>query len=334
MVTAPLSRSLGPIAAPSLTILSAEGEPIARRGAIIGEPVDVDAAAAPCRPGLHRDRGPALLPPYRHRSLGHRPGRRGATSRAGGVREGGSTITQQLAKTSFLSPDRTCTPQGAGGADRALAGGLADQGRDPQPLPLQRLFRRQCLRPARRRPPLFQRRARGADPRPGGDAGRRGQRAEPARPDPQSRRRPRAAPGWCCARWSRAATSPSAQARRRAPGPRPPRPARQTSRPAPISPTGCCPRRATWRDEGYGQRRVRTTLEGDLQRARGARRPPRRPRPRPGGAGRDAARRPGRRDGRRHAIMREARSTAPPRPAASRARRSSCSSISPPSAPA
>ncbi|HYN46320.1 MAG TPA: penicillin-binding protein, partial [Allosphingosinicella sp.] len=41
MITAPLSRSLGPIAAPSLTILSAEGEPIARRGSIIGEPVDV-----------------------------------------------------------------------------------------------------------------------------------------------------------------------------------------------------------------------------------------------------------------------------------------------------
>ena len=41
MITAPLSQSLGPIAAPSLTILSAEGEPIARRGSIIGEPVDV-----------------------------------------------------------------------------------------------------------------------------------------------------------------------------------------------------------------------------------------------------------------------------------------------------
>ncbi len=79
-------------------------------------------------------------------------------------------------------------PQGAGGADRALAGGAADQGGDPQPLSLQRLFRRQCLRPARRRPPLFQRRARGADPLPGGDAGRRRQRAEPARADPQPRR--------------------------------------------------------------------------------------------------------------------------------------------------
>src|SRR4028119_1859995 len=36
--TAPLSNSLEPINAPSLTILSAEGEPIARRGAAIGAP--------------------------------------------------------------------------------------------------------------------------------------------------------------------------------------------------------------------------------------------------------------------------------------------------------
>src|SRR3712207_28286 len=40
--TAPLSQSLEPINAPSLTILSADGEPIARRGAIIDEPVDVN----------------------------------------------------------------------------------------------------------------------------------------------------------------------------------------------------------------------------------------------------------------------------------------------------
>ncbi len=105
-ITAPLSRSLGPVAAPSLTILSAEGEPIARRGAIIGEPVDVMA--------LPPHVGQAFLAIedrrfFRH--VGIDPWGIGRAMwrnlRAGRVREGGSTISQQLAKTSFLSPDRT-----------------------------------------------------------------------------------------------------------------------------------------------------------------------------------------------------------------------------------
>jgi penicillin-binding protein 1A len=107
-ITAPLSRSLGPIAAPSLTILSAEGEPIARRGAIIGRPVDV-----------------TLLPPHVGEAFVAIEDRRffyhsgidpwglgravWRNLRSGGVREGGSTITQQLARTSFLSPARTYT---------------------------------------------------------------------------------------------------------------------------------------------------------------------------------------------------------------------------------
>src|SRR5689334_19311946 len=40
-VTAPLYKSLQPVAAPSITLLSAEGQPIARRGATIEAPVDV-----------------------------------------------------------------------------------------------------------------------------------------------------------------------------------------------------------------------------------------------------------------------------------------------------
>jgi penicillin-binding protein 1A len=108
MVTAPLSRSLGPIAAPSLTIVSAEGEPIARRGSIIGEPVDVSR--------LPPHVGQAFIAIedrrfYRHSGLD--PWGMGRALfrnfRAGRTREGGSTITQQLAKTSFLSPDRTYT---------------------------------------------------------------------------------------------------------------------------------------------------------------------------------------------------------------------------------
>ena len=108
VVTAPLSRSLGPIDAPSITILSAEGEPIARKGAIIGAPVDV-----------------TRLPPYVgqafisiedrrfFRHVGLDPWGLGRALwrdiRSGRWREGGSTITQQLAKTSFLSPARTPT---------------------------------------------------------------------------------------------------------------------------------------------------------------------------------------------------------------------------------
>ena len=106
--TAPLSRSLGPVAAPSLTILSAEDEPIARRGAIIGEPVDVMAlpphvgqafiAIEDRRFFRHVGIDPWGIARAMWRNL-----------RAGRVREGGSTISQQLAKTSFLSPARTPT---------------------------------------------------------------------------------------------------------------------------------------------------------------------------------------------------------------------------------
>ena len=40
-VTAPLSKSLQPIAAPQLTLLASDGTPIARNGAVIGAPVEV-----------------------------------------------------------------------------------------------------------------------------------------------------------------------------------------------------------------------------------------------------------------------------------------------------
>jgi len=108
LVTAPLSRSLGPVAAPSLTILSAEGEPIARRGAIIEEPVDVMALPP------HVGQAFVAIEDRRFfRHVGIDPWGIGRAMwrnlRAGRVREGGSTISQQLAKTSFLSPARTTT---------------------------------------------------------------------------------------------------------------------------------------------------------------------------------------------------------------------------------
>ncbi|HEX8381334.1 MAG TPA: transglycosylase domain-containing protein [Allosphingosinicella sp.] len=110
-ITAPLSKSLQPIAAPSLTLVSAEGEPIARRGADIRAPVriaelpkHVPAAFISIEDrGFHSHLGISIRGIARAawRNLG-----------AGGVREGGSTITQQLAKISFLTSDRTMARKG------------------------------------------------------------------------------------------------------------------------------------------------------------------------------------------------------------------------------
>jgi len=105
-ITAPLSKSLQPIAAPSLTLVSAEGDPIARRGADIREPVKIADLPkhVPAAFISIEDRG------FRdHMGISIRGITRAAWRNltAGGVREGGSTITQQLAKISFLTPDRT-----------------------------------------------------------------------------------------------------------------------------------------------------------------------------------------------------------------------------------
>jgi penicillin-binding protein 1A len=106
-ITAPLSRSLGNPDAPSLTILSAEGEPIARRGSTIGEPVDV--TQLPPHVGL------AFVAIEDRRFYYHSGvdpwgiARAFVRNRTTSGLQGGSTITQQLAKTSFLSPDRTWT---------------------------------------------------------------------------------------------------------------------------------------------------------------------------------------------------------------------------------
>jgi penicillin-binding protein 1A len=106
VVTAPLSKSLEPIAAPAITLLSAEGKPIARRGAVTDMPVDVVEL-----PEHVTDAFVSVEDRRFFRHLGIDPwGMARAAVRnasAGGVRQGGSTITQQLAKLAFLSSDRT-----------------------------------------------------------------------------------------------------------------------------------------------------------------------------------------------------------------------------------
>ena len=105
-ITAPLSRSLQPPTPPSITLVAEDGTPIARRGAILGQ--RVDAATLP----KHVTQAFLAIEDrrfYSHWGIDPHGVARAAwhNVRGGGVREGGSTITQQLAKNAFLDSDRT-----------------------------------------------------------------------------------------------------------------------------------------------------------------------------------------------------------------------------------
>lgn len=105
-ITAPLSKSLQPPAPPSITLLSAEGTPIARRGATIGDPVNAARLPAHVVGAFVAIEDRRF---YSHWGIDPRGIARAMWSNysAGGVRQGGSTITQQLAKNAFLDSDRT-----------------------------------------------------------------------------------------------------------------------------------------------------------------------------------------------------------------------------------
>jgi len=105
-VTAPLSRSLKPISPPSITLISADAQVISRKGAIIDKPVAIA--------GLPKRVPEAFMAIedrrfYSHWGIDPRGIARAMWRNlwAGGTKEGGSTITQQLAKGVFLNNDRT-----------------------------------------------------------------------------------------------------------------------------------------------------------------------------------------------------------------------------------
>ena len=106
VITAPLSRALEPLPDPALLLQSDDGRAIALRGAIKEAPVDV-TRLNPVTPAAFVSIEDRRF--YRHWGIDPRGIGRAlmADMRGGGVRQGGSTITQQLAKTSFLSGDRT-----------------------------------------------------------------------------------------------------------------------------------------------------------------------------------------------------------------------------------
>jgi len=98
--TAPLSKSLEPIVPPEITLLASDGTPIARSGANVEAPVKVtDLPDHVIDPFLAiEDRRF-----YSHWGVDPRGIARAAITGVGG----GSTITQQLAKFTFLTPEQT-----------------------------------------------------------------------------------------------------------------------------------------------------------------------------------------------------------------------------------
>ncbi len=106
--TAPLGRALEPAQKPALVLTDSGGRPIARRGDYKEAPVDLDKLPKYVPAALIAIEDRRF---YSHWGIDPRGIARALTRNiaAGGVTEGGSTLTQQLAKTSFLSADRSIT---------------------------------------------------------------------------------------------------------------------------------------------------------------------------------------------------------------------------------
>ncbi|MBO9621857.1 MAG: penicillin-binding protein [Sphingomonas sp.] len=106
--TAPLSKSLQPPAPPSITLLASDGTPIARRGAVIAGPVDAAKLPKHVRNAFIAIEDRRF---YDHFGVDPRGILRAVIHNvtSSGGSQGGSTITQQLAKNAFLTQDRTIT---------------------------------------------------------------------------------------------------------------------------------------------------------------------------------------------------------------------------------
>ncbi|TRW17006.1 transglycosylase domain-containing protein [Glacieibacterium frigidum] len=104
--TAPLGRALEPLTEPSLVLLDVEGEPIARRGNYKEAPVSIAELPKYVPAALLAIEDRRF---YSHWGIDPQGIARAlfTNAKAGGVQQGGSTLTQQLAKTSFLSSERS-----------------------------------------------------------------------------------------------------------------------------------------------------------------------------------------------------------------------------------
>jgi len=110
-ITAPLSKSLQPIAPPQITLLTSDGQPFARNGAVVDEPVRVVELPDHVMQAFMAIEDRRF---YSHWGIDPRGLARALWSNfsGSGMTQGGSTITQQLAKTTFLTPERSLTRKG------------------------------------------------------------------------------------------------------------------------------------------------------------------------------------------------------------------------------
>ena len=141
----PLDRPMNEAERPSFLLEAANGEPLGR----IGPMRSADVALKDISPILvnavlsiedRRFRYHLGVDPIGIVRAAHR------NEQAGGVVQGGSTITQQLVKMRYVGDDRTYTRKAARGADRAVAGNAPQQGRDPHALSQRHLHGRRRLR--------------------------------------------------------------------------------------------------------------------------------------------------------------------------------------------
>ncbi|HEY8615731.1 transglycosylase domain-containing protein [Phenylobacterium sp.] len=102
----PVGRALEPLESPTLVLVTADGKPFARRGSYKEAPVEVERLPEHVAGAFIAIEDRRF---YRHFGLDFRSIARAAVTNAeeGEVRQGGSTITQQLAKNAFLTNRQT-----------------------------------------------------------------------------------------------------------------------------------------------------------------------------------------------------------------------------------